>query len=399
MEYFLIFGLEEDKTLRTTTIGGWLCSPDLHNSINLYVLGEEDEGGERGSGLGGYDHVGRTWERCSYGGGGRYALDIAPFKISPKCLFPGHMERDCKGVPCFRCRGFGHTAWDCKGTPYCGGGGWNFSSSGSWVGQPPIQESFLDTTNNWEDALNFLWTEILAPKVFHDQNIGHGNLLGGAFVVGSDLLPQHVVLLHEVTGGGLLVSGVGDFDIWLWNAKVYLILVEVGEILAVAVGIAAVEYILGTLVHSFDWRLPDGVELDMSEAFGLVLQKALLLSAVVVPRILTMFSVKPLSSQVATQPSGWPVVGCLLLLGTMPHVVLAQMVKTYGSVMYLKMGSCDMVVTSSQGRLERSSRLRTTISLTALLVPVQPTLPRTGTLRIDTSAGRLSGASRDDQEP
>ncbi|KAG5555981.1 hypothetical protein RHGRI_006572 [Rhododendron griersonianum] len=33
----------------------------------------------------------------------------------------------------------------------------------------------------------------------------------------------------------------------------------------------------------------------------------------------------------------------------MPHVVLAQMVKTYGSVMYLKMGSCDMVVTSSPG--------------------------------------------------
>ncbi|KAI8562505.1 hypothetical protein RHMOL_Rhmol03G0041300 [Rhododendron molle] len=54
-------------------------------------------------------------------------------------LFPGHTERDCKGVPCFRCRGFGHTAWDCKGIPYCGGGGWNFSSSGGWVGQPPIQ--------------------------------------------------------------------------------------------------------------------------------------------------------------------------------------------------------------------------------------------------------------------
>ncbi|KAF7148567.1 hypothetical protein RHSIM_Rhsim03G0039100 [Rhododendron simsii] len=37
MEYFLIFGLEEDRTLRTTTIGGWLCSPGLHNSVNLYV--------------------------------------------------------------------------------------------------------------------------------------------------------------------------------------------------------------------------------------------------------------------------------------------------------------------------------------------------------------------------
>ncbi|KAG5555979.1 hypothetical protein RHGRI_006570 [Rhododendron griersonianum] len=40
----------------------------------------------------------------------------------------------------------------------------------------------------------------------------------------------------------------------------------------IRMGIAAVEYILeflGTLVHSFDWRLPDGIELDMSEAFGL----------------------------------------------------------------------------------------------------------------------------------
>ncbi|XP_058205658.1 flavonoid 3',5'-hydroxylase 2-like [Rhododendron vialii] len=55
----------------------------------------------------------------------------------------------------------------------------------------------------------------------------------------------------------------------------------------IRMGIAAVEYILGTLVHSFDWRLPDGVELDMSEAFGLVLQKALPLSAVVVPRLST----------------------------------------------------------------------------------------------------------------
>ncbi|KAG5555978.1 hypothetical protein RHGRI_006569 [Rhododendron griersonianum] len=136
MECFLIFGPEEDRTLRTSAIGGCLCSPDLHNSINLYeyesyTLGEEDEGGEGGSGLGGCDHGGRTWERCGYGGGGRYALDIAPFMICPKCLFRGHMERDCKGMPCFRCGEFGHVAMDCKGIPYFGVGG--------LIGQPPIQ--------------------------------------------------------------------------------------------------------------------------------------------------------------------------------------------------------------------------------------------------------------------
>nr|UXM19721.1 flavonoid 3',5'-hydroxylase [Hydrangea macrophylla] len=46
-----------------------------------------------------------------------------------------------------------------------------------------------------------------------------------------------------------------------------------------------VEYILGTLVHSFDWKLPDGVELNMDEIFGLALQKAVALSAFVTPRL------------------------------------------------------------------------------------------------------------------
>ncbi|PSS15731.1 Flavonoid 3',5'-hydroxylase [Actinidia chinensis var. chinensis] len=55
----------------------------------------------------------------------------------------------------------------------------------------------------------------------------------------------------------------------------------------IRMGIAAVEYILGTLVHSFDWRLPGGVELDMNEAFGLVLQKAVPLSATVISRLET----------------------------------------------------------------------------------------------------------------
>nr|BAE72871.1 flavonoid 3',5'-hdyroxylase [Glandularia x hybrida] len=47
-----------------------------------------------------------------------------------------------------------------------------------------------------------------------------------------------------------------------------------------------VEYILGTLVHSFDWELPVGVdEMDMEEAFGLALQKAVPLAAMVSPRL------------------------------------------------------------------------------------------------------------------
>ncbi|KAF5181913.1 Flavonoid-3',5'-hydroxylase [Thalictrum thalictroides] len=54
----------------------------------------------------------------------------------------------------------------------------------------------------------------------------------------------------------------------------------------VRMGIVLVEYILGTLVHSFDWKLPDGSEkLNMDEAFGLALQKAVPLAAVVTPRL------------------------------------------------------------------------------------------------------------------
>ncbi|PIA28246.1 hypothetical protein AQUCO_07200120v1 [Aquilegia coerulea] len=54
----------------------------------------------------------------------------------------------------------------------------------------------------------------------------------------------------------------------------------------VRMGIVLVEYILGTLVHSFDWKLPDGEKLNMDEAFGLALQKAVPLAAVVTSRLL-----------------------------------------------------------------------------------------------------------------
>ncbi|KAE8691007.1 Flavonoid 3',5'-hydroxylase [Hibiscus syriacus] len=46
-------------------------------------------------------------------------------------------------------------------------------------------------------------------------------------------------------------------------------------------------------------------------------------------------------------PKGCPVVGALPLLGSMPHVTLAKLAKKYGPVMYLKMGTCNMVVASS----------------------------------------------------
>ncbi|XP_047309332.1 flavonoid 3',5'-hydroxylase 1-like [Impatiens glandulifera] len=54
----------------------------------------------------------------------------------------------------------------------------------------------------------------------------------------------------------------------------------------VRMGIVMVEYLLGTMIHSFDWNLPDDVvELNMDEIFGLALQKAIPLSALVTPRL------------------------------------------------------------------------------------------------------------------
>ncbi|XP_061344875.1 flavonoid 3',5'-hydroxylase 2-like [Gastrolobium bilobum] len=51
-------------------------------------------------------------------------------------------------------------------------------------------------------------------------------------------------------------------------------------------GIVLVQYVLGTMVHSFEWKLPNGIaELNMEEAFGLALQKQEPLSAMVCPRL------------------------------------------------------------------------------------------------------------------
>jgi flavonoid 3',5'-hydroxylase len=46
-------------------------------------------------------------------------------------------------------------------------------------------------------------------------------------------------------------------------------------------------------------------------------------------------------------PKGFPVVGALPLMGSMPHVTLFKMSQKYGPIMYLKMGSNNMVVAST----------------------------------------------------
>ncbi|OMO79261.1 Cytochrome P450 [Corchorus olitorius] len=75
-----------------------------------------------------------------------------------------------------------------------------------------------------------------------------------------------------------------------------------------------------------------------------------LLSAVILFFITRYFIASLLRRSTRTLPpgpKGWPVVGALPLLGSMPHVTLAKLAQKYGPVMHLKMGTCDMVVAST----------------------------------------------------
>ncbi|XP_048431928.1 flavonoid 3',5'-hydroxylase CYP75B138-like [Pyrus x bretschneideri] len=66
--------------------------------------------------------------------------------------------------------------------------------------------------------------------------------------------------------------------------------------LHLALPLLAEEYVLGlqwlraldTLLHSFDWKLPEGEKLDLSEKFGIVLKKKLPLVAIPTPRLLDL---------------------------------------------------------------------------------------------------------------
>lgn len=63
--------------------------------------------------------------------------------------------------------------------------------------------------------------------------------------------------------------------------------------------------------------------------------------------IVTRSLIKKWFRKLPPGPRGWPIIGAIPLLGSMPHVTLAEMAKKYGPIMYLKMGTCDMVVAST----------------------------------------------------
>lgn len=44
-------------------------------------------------------------------------------------------------------------------------------------------------------------------------------------------------------------------------------------------------YLLATMVHSFDWKLPEGKEVDLSDQFGIITKLAVPLVAIPTPRL------------------------------------------------------------------------------------------------------------------
>ncbi|URD80052.1 Flavonoid 3'5'-hydroxylase [Musa troglodytarum] len=52
----------------------------------------------------------------------------------------------------------------------------------------------------------------------------------------------------------------------------------------VRMGVAPVLHMFGSLIHSFDWSLPEGSTPDMGETFGIPMQKTLPVAAMVSPR-------------------------------------------------------------------------------------------------------------------
>ena len=64
-------------------------------------------------------------------------------------------------------------------------------------------------------------------------------------------------------------------------------------------------------------------------------------------RYILRSSLKLKQKRLPPGPSGWPLLGSLPLLGAMPHVTLYNMYKKYGPIVYLKLGTSDMVVAST----------------------------------------------------
>ncbi|CAM6118405.1 unnamed protein product [Calypogeia fissa] len=104
--------------------------------------------------------------------------------------------------------------------------------------------------------------------------------------------------------------------------------------------------------------IPMAVIRDWSEFFMAALATvAMLLLAFVIRRKRNSLLQLPLPPG----PRGWPILGSLPLLGTLPHQSLYKMSKKYGPLMYLKLGSVPAIVVSSPKLAEKILRTHDSI--------------------------------------
>ncbi|KAL2622759.1 hypothetical protein R1flu_002964 [Riccia fluitans] len=72
-----------------------------------------------------------------------------------------------------------------------------------------------------------------------------------------------------------------------------------------------------------------------------------LVGGLVILLLLIIFKWRNSRIRLPPGPRGWPVVGCLLLLGRLPHQTFALLAKKYGPLMFMKVGSMSLVIVSS----------------------------------------------------
>ena len=73
----------------------------------------------------------------------------------------------------------------------------------------------------------------------------------------------------------------------------------------------------------------------------------LLIPIIVIITIFLIFSKSHIKSNLPPGPKPWPIIGNILELGDKPHQTFTELSKTYGPIMFLKLGSVPTIVISS----------------------------------------------------
>ncbi|KAG5592995.1 hypothetical protein H5410_043509 [Solanum commersonii] len=119
----------------------------------------------------------------------------------------------------------------------------------------------------------------------------------------------------------------------------------------ICAGIAMAErmfmYSLASLIHSFDWKLPEGETLDLTEKFGIVLKKKMPLVAIPTPRLSNPTLYDNSNKGLPPGPKPLPLIGNLLSLDPQLHTYFASLSQTYGPICRLWLGKkLGIIITS-----------------------------------------------------